>query len=86
MTYYVTKYALTMGILRVHDGTIVDNKYLSAGEGYRHLFINRTDWFDTLEAAQARVREMRAKRIASARKTIKKLEAELDAPAKVSEY
>ena len=91
-TYYITKYALTGGIVKVKgylcesrrtDGTLIDDyggKMVSvvwvAGE-YRleSATFHNPEWHTTLEAAQARVEEMKAAKLKSLRKQVAKLEA-----------
>ena len=74
ITAWVTKYALTQGIMKVdgevHHGT--SSNMFSYGEyGYAH----GDDWHRTHESAVAKAEDMRKKKIASLKKSIAKLEA-----------
>lgn len=85
MSYYITKYALTQGILEVTDSQFEEHfrifesvgaRYLAGnnpGPFWRtHLMMNRDCWSSKM-AAQAMVREMVKTKLASLRKQIKKL-------------
>lgn len=65
---FVTKYALTMGVLE-RRAEIVDGKYARAGG----LWCGPSEWHETKEAAVQRVGEM----IAAKRKSMAKIEAKL---------
>lgn len=70
---WVTKYALTEGILLV-EGEVchsISSGMLSYG---RHGTAHGKDWHRTPEAALARAEDMRKKKIASLRKSIEKME------------
>ena len=72
MKVYITKYALTRGILET-DGATVEGipSMAETNFGYFH----GDDWHETKEEAIKRAEEMRTKKIASLRKQIEKLEA-----------
>lgn len=76
---YVTKYGLTQGILKV-DGRIGGLGsdifiYRSKGSHFdQYAHGAGRDFHETLEDAQARVAAMASKRVASAKKTIARLE------------
>lgn len=74
-TYYVTKYVLTAGILKV-DGEVGTNEnmlvFKRKGATYRE-YAHGKDFHTTLEAANLRAEEMRQKRIKSAEKSLDKL-------------
>jgi hypothetical protein len=58
---WITKYALTEGIIEVTDARVLDEKYLSTRQDVplgRHLLIPKADWFESLEEAQARYQAM----------------------------
>jgi len=75
-TIYITKYALTEGILERElvkkEGGMVVVKCdgWMNGKGYFH----GNDWWDTKSEAVTRANEMRRKKIVSLKKTIEKLE------------
>ena len=76
---YVTKYGLTQGILKV-DGTVNAEGSMFSYKlpGYwstQYAHDAGRDFHETLEGAQARVTVMASKRVASAKKTIARLEA-----------
>lgn len=73
--YYITKYALTTGIIEVpHDLGEVDDGYLSykPADGYR-VQVGKKDWFTDLAKALIHVGHMREARIKSLQKQIHKL-------------
>jgi hypothetical protein len=72
--FYVTKYALTTGILKV-QGEVVQGKYVSAKRRTGSLFVLLGDHaFTTLEAAEAKAKEMAIAKKASIIKQLRKLE------------
>ena len=76
MRVYVTKYALTEGILTMeaepcHVVTMIEVK--PKGNGFSQYFHNR-EWHTDLEAAKARAEEMRQNKIKSVKKQLKRLE------------
>ena len=72
MKVYITKYALTRGILEA-DAELNPRfpTMVSTNLGHFH----GKDWHETKEAAIYRAEEMRTKKIASLKKQIEKLEA-----------
>ena len=87
-TYYITKYALTGGIAKVKghlcedrrlDGTLLEDyggRMISVVWEGRSLptYFHMGEWHTTLEAAQARVEEMKAAKLKSLRKQVAKYE------------
>jgi hypothetical protein len=76
-TFYVTKYALTVGILEVQgedpdDGNTPGLLSFLDGKGFRSYAYGR-NWHRTLEGAQARAYEMRNTKLASIAKQAKKI-------------
>ena len=72
-TFYVTKYAFTQGILKV-EGEISTSVLKTKGPfGTCCYHGEGREWHRTREAADVRVEEMRAKRIKSLEKQLKKL-------------
>jgi hypothetical protein len=76
LTYYVTKYALTAGIMKVkgklsHDGSFISFK--RSKEQWITEYAHGADFHSTLELANIRAEVMRQKRIASAEKNLDKL-------------
>lgn len=74
-TYYVTKYALTAGILKV-EGVVGSGEtmlvFKRKDSTYRE-YVHDKDFHSTLEAANLRAEEMRQKRITSTEKSLDKL-------------
>ena len=79
MKAYITKYALTKGILEVeaHNYEGEDYIYWYSNVGGFPIFCHGKgkDWHRTLDAAKDRADKMRQARIASLKRSIKKLEA-----------
>lgn len=71
MKAYVTKWALTKGIIEVDNPEFYEN-YLVIS--HIEPLINPVDWFRTKQEAIHRSEEMRVNKIASLRKQIAKLE------------
>lgn len=69
-TYYVTKYALTKGIIEVKGAQITESGSLTKGVWF---YINKGDFFETAEAAQERAKEMANNKLNSLNKQIGKL-------------
>jgi hypothetical protein len=70
ITAWVTKHALTRGILTV-DAEVYDDGCISwRGSSMFVQYAHGKDWHRTQAAALARAEEMRAKKIASLRKKI----------------
>jgi hypothetical protein len=74
-TAYVTKYALSAGILEVtaewREGDTMIS-YKTSGSSFMQ-FAHKNDWSRDLESAKARVEVMRTKKIASLHKSIEKM-------------
>jgi len=67
---YVTKYALSTGIIRCDKGEMIDDgKYFKSG----HYWCSRNEYALTYAEAQDRAREMAVAKIKSLEKQIKKL-------------
>jgi hypothetical protein len=76
-TAWVTKFALTDGILTVEaelDKDISETMIAYQRTGYMRDYAHGKDWHRTPEAALARAEEMRVAKIAAVRKQLKKLE------------
>lgn len=74
MKVYITKYALTDGILEKEAVLHEDKEYLSVN-GYWTFFKLGRDAFENLEDASKAAGEMRQKKIASLEKQIAKLKS-----------
>lgn len=72
---YVTKWALTTGILVFNTGELIardsGGHYFSSGP----YFIGPEDWFDDLEQAQQRVKLLANRKIESANRQITKMKS-----------
>jgi len=74
MKVWVTKYALTKGILEVEvDSPVEDERMVRASGGWT-TYYHKPDWHMTKAEAVARAEEMRTKKLASLRKQAAKLE------------
>lgn len=73
MKVFITKYALTQGIIETDDAEIcsIAEKMISSP---KYGFFHGKDWHDTQAEAIAFAEEMRTKKIASLKKQIAKLE------------
>jgi len=78
--YWITKFALTNGVMSLSGCDEPENGYLSksgpwdgAWDERRH-FYGPSEWHLTRDAALAKAEDMRTKRIASLKKQIAKLE------------
>lgn len=73
LTAYITKYAITKGILKVR-GSISNysNMFVGSTGGYYHG--EGRDWHRTIEGAMERAEEMRGTTIRSLKKKLTKLE------------
>ncbi len=74
---YVTKYALTQGILVCHNATHcrnVSEKMIEARLGQYKSYFHRPDWHTTEAEALARAEEMRRAKIKSIQKQQLKME------------
>ena len=76
LTVYITKFALTTGIIRqsafLYDGDPRTITYTNS-LGYRELF-RKPYWHQTLEQAQAHAEQMRQRKILAVRKQLAKLQ------------
>ncbi|HAO26757.1 MAG TPA: hypothetical protein DCQ68_01865 [Chryseobacterium indologenes] len=74
MTVYVTKFALTKGIIE-SEGEIVEgnSKMLRTTIDLYQAFVFKPDWYENKNEAINRAEEMRNKKIASLENQIKKL-------------
>lgn len=70
--YYVTRYALSEGILKV-AGETEGRTLIARIKGFPNIYHGR-DWHRTPEAAEERALQMRDMRISSLRAQIEKLE------------
>jgi len=70
---YVTKYAITEGILVFAYGEIVNEKYFSAARYRQKWWIEQGEWFYDLDAAKERVKVKIQAKIRSHEKAITKL-------------
>ena len=70
MKVWITKYALTEGIIEA-DGEPCGLEWVSASwdNGYRCNDFKQGEWFDTKERAIQKAEEMRQKKIESLKKT-----------------
>lgn len=80
--YYITKYALTTGIMAVEAGLVVNDlkgKYITVhtkdGPSYGQTF-SKSEWFTTLEEAQNRVEQKKEARLRQLRKAEKALKTD----------
>lgn len=73
ITAWVTKYALTQGILKV-DGK-VDGEYALMLEFGEQDYAHSNNWHRTEKAALERAEEMRISKIASLKKSLAKMES-----------
>ena len=80
-TYYVTKYALTKGIIEV-SGEVNNQKYLRAKWHYEWpyglngvAYFHPRDWHESLDDAQERADEMLEKKLASLDRQIRKMKS-----------
>jgi hypothetical protein len=72
MKAYVTKYALSKGILEIDGEVFADGKGMKWGSYFNSAYGN--DWHKTLVEAKQRANEMRLAKIESLKKQIVKLE------------
>lgn len=75
MKIWITKYALTQGIIEA-EGEQCGFEWISAiwDNGYRCGGFKQGEWFNTKERAIKKAEEMRQEKIESLKKQIKKLE------------
>ena len=75
MKVWITKYALTKGIIEAEGEVVRDHPNIFyANEIVNGLFGEGKEWHRTKESAIQKAEEMRQKKIASLKKQIKKLE------------
>lgn len=75
MKVWITKYALTKGILQEEGETFKGNpNYLMVKGYYSDFYGEGNEWHRTKESAIKKAEEMRQKKIASLKKQIEKLE------------
>lgn len=85
MTYYVTKYALTEGVIvipRDRAELFADGTAIKWGRWSLTAHGKGKDWHDTRESAEKRVEQMKARKRASLHKSL----AKLDQPVKFKEW
>jgi hypothetical protein len=75
MKAYITKYALTAGIIETNLAEIInpDNNRLRANIGMPTVYFNKTEWQPTRELAVARANIMRENRIQALENQIARL-------------
>ena len=86
-TYYVTKYALTKGILKV-EGELSKNcsdMIVVKGNSGMNYFFYLSDWYQTLDEAQERVGDMIGHKKLALQRQLRNLEKE-DKFFKVTNY
>lgn len=71
MTFYVTKWALTLGIVQVEGEKTSDGKYMDGEKVFARM---GTDAFEDLEAARGNVRKRVLRKIASLNKQLQELQ------------
>jgi len=74
-TYWVTKYALTTGILEVQGDVPEWTDSLKVKSQHGTVMYMRRDFHETLELAIAKAEKMRVSKIKNLREQIEKLEA-----------
>lgn len=74
MKVWITKYALTSGILEKEAEVCTDNMISVKDTGYYTVYFHGNEWHKSRESAIAKAEEMRKKKIASLKKQIEKLE------------
>ncbi len=81
MTFYITKYATTKGIIKVDTDQLKDYKVTDGTKLYVNfrdgtmLFINGGEWYTSKNMAIADAEHRRAKKIESLKRQIEKLKA-----------
>lgn len=73
ITAFVTKYALTRGIVEISSRLRVGSDLITTNEEYPQ-YLHKGDWFSTEEEAKVDAENRRKKKIASLKKQIEKLE------------
>jgi hypothetical protein len=76
MKVYITKYALTRGIIDEKEVEICKNipNMVECREAFFHDYFHKPDWHETKEEAIKRAELMKNKKIESLKKQIQKLE------------
>jgi hypothetical protein len=76
MEVFISKYALTTGILKINAEACfnVDPDMIQDKTSQYPSYYHKGDWHRTREEAVAKAEEMRIRKIASLKKNIKKLE------------
>ncbi len=74
MKVYITKYALTKGIIETEDAEICYNISENMIRSKKYGYFHKNDWQATKEGAVLRVEVMRIKKIESLKKQIEKLD------------
>lgn len=72
-TRYVTRWALTQGILQIDGEYTADGKYFAQRGG--HIFVGTDEAFAAPELAAQRARQMAKHKVTLLKKQIKKLES-----------
>jgi len=81
VTIYVTKYALTQGVLRFDDAEVINDVAVIRQTGCYDTYFHKNQWHRTFEEAKAQAEDMRRRKMASVKKQLAKLEAmTFDAP------
>jgi hypothetical protein len=79
-TVYVTKYALTQGILEFDQGHVIDNEFFSnANDGRLGHFVGKNDWTYNREQALIKSQHM-------AESKIRSMEAGIDKVRQIRDY
>lgn len=73
MTIWITKYALTKGIYSV-EAEIDANIDMAVMRGSFSEYFHKSEWWKTEQDAKKKAEEMRKTRIASLKKSLKKME------------
>jgi len=73
ITAYITKYALTRGIVAITSRLRVGSDLITTNEKYPQ-YLHKGNWFSTEEEAKVDAENRRKKKIASLKKQIEKLE------------
>ena len=74
---YVTKYALTKGVIKA-SGTTRDGKYVNIGSTSGRWLVGPSDWVATEEEAVSEFERLRNKKIASLKRQLTKVEAMIE--------
>ena len=75
MKVWITKYALTDGIIEVDsEQDRLTHRFVVTEGAFKNEWFNRTDCFTSRSSAIKKAEEMRQKKIASLKKQIEKLE------------